>query len=145
MGAPSEHQVPVLHLPQLATVRHNSGEGPIGRSDPCKSTTRMSSSRGDRHMRNLPSSVRPSNKAPMEIPKSHHHGRQHNDLGSVDQQPQSRAGAQSSVPPKADLDHAFKIEQSSSPVTHLHRRHHGELVAPASTIQAEWADANLEP
>ncbi|KAL6003334.1 hypothetical protein ACLOJK_023557 [Asimina triloba] len=38
MGAPSEHQVPVLHLPQLAAVRRNSGKGPIGRSDPPKRT-----------------------------------------------------------------------------------------------------------
>ncbi|KAL5984835.1 hypothetical protein ACLOJK_038671 [Asimina triloba] len=35
---PPEHRGMVLHLPQLAVVRHNSGEGPIGRLDPPKRT-----------------------------------------------------------------------------------------------------------
>ncbi|KAL5977949.1 hypothetical protein ACLOJK_036972 [Asimina triloba] len=43
MGAPPEHQNPVLHLLQVAAVRPNSGEGPIGRSDPSKRTVPTSS------------------------------------------------------------------------------------------------------
>ncbi|KAL5978591.1 hypothetical protein ACLOJK_029708, partial [Asimina triloba] len=42
-SAPPEHQNPVLHLLQVAVVRPNSGEGPIGRSDPSKRTVPTSS------------------------------------------------------------------------------------------------------
>ncbi|KAL5991175.1 hypothetical protein ACLOJK_012081 [Asimina triloba] len=43
VGTPPEHRVPVLHLLQGTAVRPNSGEGPIGRSDPSKRTVPTSS------------------------------------------------------------------------------------------------------
>ncbi|KAL6004088.1 hypothetical protein ACLOJK_004635 [Asimina triloba] len=42
-GTPPEHQGTVLHLLQRTVIRPNSGEGPIGRSDPSKRTATASS------------------------------------------------------------------------------------------------------
>ncbi|KAL5995653.1 hypothetical protein ACLOJK_025719 [Asimina triloba] len=56
MGAPSEHQVPVLHLPQLAAVRRNSGKGPIGRSNPPKRTAMQRANQATHHVGRQPSS-----------------------------------------------------------------------------------------
>ncbi|KAL5986423.1 hypothetical protein ACLOJK_014756, partial [Asimina triloba] len=44
VGAPPEHQNPVLHLLQGTVVQPNSGKGPIGRLDPSKRTVPTSSS-----------------------------------------------------------------------------------------------------